>query len=220
MSQPAIYEAMTAVMKEITVVEKKERNQHFRFMFRGIDAVVNAVGPALRKHGVVVVPEVKHVSYENVTTGKGKPSTACRVLVEYSFHAVDGSSISATVAGEAWDDGDKATAKAMSVAFRIALLQSLTLPTDEPDPDHDSYEKAHPQQGGAPRGGGEQTPEQQAWQSVSQAFDAVGITDPQERKSFIETTLAKNIAGPGDLSIDEMKEVWDRLQPTQTEKVE
>ena len=30
----------------------------------------------------------------------------------------------------------------MSVAFRIALLQALALPTDEPDPDSYSYERS------------------------------------------------------------------------------
>ncbi len=40
------------------------------------------------------------------------------------------------------DGGDKATAKAMSVAFRIALLQALALPTSEPDPDSSSYERS------------------------------------------------------------------------------
>jgi len=40
---------------------------------------------------------------------------------------------------ESMDSGDKATAKAMSVAFRTALLQTLCLPTDESDPDADSY---------------------------------------------------------------------------------
>jgi hypothetical protein len=40
------------------------------------------------------------------------------------------------------DSGDKATAKAMSVAYRTALLQVLCLPTDEPDPDSHTYERA------------------------------------------------------------------------------
>ena len=45
------------------------------------------------------------------------------------------------VAAEAWDSGDKAAPKAMSVAFRTALLQALALPTDDPDPDSQSYER-------------------------------------------------------------------------------
>ena len=53
------------------------------------------------------------------------------VVVAYTFTAPDGSSIVTSAAGEAMDSGDKATPKAMSVAYRTALLQALCLPTDE-----------------------------------------------------------------------------------------
>lgn len=139
---PGIYEALAAVMADVQAVAKRDRNQHANYNFRGIDAVMNAVGPALRTHGVIVFPQVHDVTYENVTTSTGKASTACRVRVNYLFCAQDGSRIEASVAGEAWDHGDKACPKAMSVAFRTALLQALCLPTDEPDPDTHTYERA------------------------------------------------------------------------------
>lgn len=132
---------LSRVMGDVRHVAKRDFNDHQRFSFRGIDAVVNAVGPALREHGVVVVPVVQDVAYDNVTTSNNKPSTACRVLVDYVFTGPMGDTVTATVAGEAWDHGDKAAPKAMSVAFRTALLQALALPTDERDPDHTVYER-------------------------------------------------------------------------------
>jgi len=138
-----IYTRMSDVMNEISSVAKDERNAGQGFNFRGIDAVVNAVGPALRKHGVIVVPRVQDCQYGTIEIGEKRKATAhVRVIVEYVFYAGDGSSISCTTAGEAMDQGDKATAKAMSVAFRIALLQALALPTSEPDPDASSYERS------------------------------------------------------------------------------
>jgi len=138
-----IIKAMSAVMEAVGGVSKKERNQHQGFNFRGIDAVVNAVSPALRANNVVVVPRVLDSIYETVTVGKNQTQQGhARVTVEYTFYASDGSSVSATVAAESMDSGDKATAKAMSVAFRTALLQALCLPTDESDPDADSYERS------------------------------------------------------------------------------
>ena len=139
----SIHARLNAVMKEVTAVGKNEKNQQQNFKFRGIDAVVNAVGPALRQHGVIVTPTVLDYQYGTVEVGqKRTPMAHVRVTVRYDFFGMDGDSISATSIGEAMDSGDKATAKAMSVAFRIALLQSLTLPTDEPDPDHDTYERS------------------------------------------------------------------------------
>ena len=143
--------AVAAVMADVQAVRKGERNNHANYNFRGIDSVMNAVGPALRRHGVVVVPQLDDVAYEQVQTSQGKPANACRVKVTYRFWYGD-ESLATSVAAEAWDHGDKATPKAMSVAFRTALLQSLTLPTDEPDPDEHTYERAEskpepPQQG-------------------------------------------------------------------------
>ena len=138
-----IFAALSAVMADVSSVSKDERNAGQGFNFRGIDAVVNAVGPALRKHGVIVVPRVQSCDYATIEIGEKRKATAhVRVIVEYIFIAQDGSTISWTTAGEAMDLGDKATAKAMSVAFRIALLQALALPTSEPDPDASSYERS------------------------------------------------------------------------------
>lgn len=142
----SIHEALAGVMTDVSHVAKRDVNQHQRFHFRGIDAVVNAVGPVLRKHSVTVRPVVQHIAYDIVQTTTGKPATACRVIVDYVFGAIDGSELTATVAAEAWDSGDKAAPKAMSVAFRTALLQTLALPTDEPDPDSHSYERDRAQQ--------------------------------------------------------------------------
>lgn len=138
---PAIYSDLAAVMRSVGHVDKGDRNNHSNYNFRGIDAVLSAVGPALREHQVVVVPElIGDPLYEEVQTSGGKKSTACRVKVSYLFYsAKDGSMVAATVAAEAWDTGDKAMPKAMSVAFRTALIQALALPTDEPDPDSFTY---------------------------------------------------------------------------------
>ena len=80
---------------------------------------------------------------------------------------VDGSTLTATVAAEAWDTGDKATPKAMSVAFRTALLQALALPTDEPDPDSHTYVREGGAQS-APAGGGTQRVERAGKMSTEQ----------------------------------------------------
>lgn len=138
-----IVQALASIMDSVGAVRKADRNSSQNFNFRGIDAVVNAVSPALRHYGVVVTPELQSVEYGTVEIGKNRTAMGhVRVVVKYTFTAEDGSSLTATVPGEAMDSGDKATAKAMSVAFRTALLQALALPTDEPDPDLHSYERA------------------------------------------------------------------------------
>lgn len=137
----AIQTLLVEIMKDVGAVKKDSRNAAQGFVFRGIDAVVNAVHPALVKHGVVVYPSVKHVEYATLTSNKGAEMTSVRGVVEYVFIGPDGDSLVASAAAEAFDSGDKATAKFMSVAFRTVLLQTLSLPTDEPDPDATTYER-------------------------------------------------------------------------------
>lgn len=138
-----IHERLLAVMNDVQSVAKKERNSSQNFNFRGIDAVINAVGPAFRNHGILVLPAVMKNDYTQVEVGKNRTSMGhARIEVEFTFVAGDGSACSAIVPAEAMDSGDKATAKAMSVALRTALLQVLALPTDEPDPDASTYERA------------------------------------------------------------------------------
>jgi hypothetical protein len=140
---PAIYAALAAVMAEVTSVPKHDRNEAQGFSFRGVDATVNAVGPALRKHGVVVIPRVLSHEFGTVEVGQRRtPMSHAIVKVVYTFYATDGSSIAAKVLGEAMDSGDKCLSKAMSVAFRTALIQALALPTGEPDPDESNYERS------------------------------------------------------------------------------
>lgn len=140
-TKPTIIEALTAVKADVGAVGKGDRNASQGFFFRGIDAVLNAVAPMLIKHGVVVAPVKTVPSHGSVEVGKNRtPMCHTTVTVTYRFYGPAGDSIDVEVPGEAMDSGDKATPKAMSVAYRIALLQALSLPTDEPDPDASSYE--------------------------------------------------------------------------------
>ena len=138
-----IVRLLSQVMEDVGAVKKGDRNEHQKFTFRGIDAVLNAVSPALRKHGVIVIPQTLDYQYETINVGNPpRPMGQVRVMVRYTFHAPDGSSIETVVPGESFDSGDKATAKAMSVAFRTCLIQALCLPTNETDPDAQTYERA------------------------------------------------------------------------------
>lgn len=139
----SVVEALSAVMDDVRSVRKGDRNTQHGYVFRGVDAVVNAVGPALRAHKVIVVPDVRSVEYATVEVGQKRTLMGhVRVVVAYTFHGPGGDVVTCSAAGEAMDSGDKATPKAMSVAFRTALLQALCLPTDEADPDSASYDRS------------------------------------------------------------------------------
>lgn len=136
-----IYKAINEVMKEIGAVGKNQKNSQQGFMYRGIDAVMNAINPALTNHGVFVVPEVLEQTREERTTSKGNLLIYSICKIKFSFFAEDGSHIEAITIGEGMDSGDKATNKAMSIAFKYACFQVFCIPTEEMvDPDAECHE--------------------------------------------------------------------------------
>ena len=136
-----VHDAINAVMRDVTYLAKGEKNTHQGFNFRGIDSVLNICGPAMRKHWLIAYPRLlpEHTVYGEKPTKNSKAKTI-DIVVEVVWRGPDGSELVSRVAAESFDSGDKATAKAMSVALRTAYLQTLCLPTDEPDPDSFSYE--------------------------------------------------------------------------------
>lgn len=139
-----IYKAITDIMNEIGVVGKTSKNTQQGFMYRGIDSVMNAINPALVKHKVFIVPEVLEQTREERQSSRGGTLLYSICKIKYTFYADDGSSVYAVVVGEGMDSGDKATNKAMSIAFKYACFQVFCIPTEEMiDSDAEVHNVAH-----------------------------------------------------------------------------
>lgn len=138
-----IYEAVTRCMEDIGAVGKDDVNRQQGFKYRGIDAVMNAINPALVKNHIFIVPEVLEQTREVHESAKGAKLLYSICRMKFTFYAEDGSHIEAVVVGEGMDSGDKATNKAMSVAYKYACFQVFCIPTEEmKDPDAESPELA------------------------------------------------------------------------------
>jgi len=127
-----VHKAVLDVMAAVGAVGKGSMQQGFAF--RGIDAVLNSVSPAMQAHGITVHPaKVEHHRGVQQFSG-GKTGSQIDVIVDYVFTGPDGSTFTTQVAAEANDVSDKATAKAMSVALRTCLIQTFAIPTEESGP--------------------------------------------------------------------------------------
>ena len=143
MGEPKIYAAISGVMQDVGAVGKSDKNKQQGFMYRGIDAVMNALQPAMIKNKVFAAPEVLNEERTERQTQKGGVLFYTRLKVKYTFYADDGSSVEAVVIGEAMDSGDKATNKAMSIAYKYACFQVFCIPTEEmQDPDAECHDVA------------------------------------------------------------------------------
>lgn len=132
---PKIYSAIAAVMHDISAVSKQKefKSKYGGYKFRGIDDVMNALHPAMVKNKVFVVPVILEQTRELKTAQSGNQMIMSICKIRYEFYAEDGSCVSAIVIGEGMDTGDKATNKAMSIAFKYACFQVFCIPTEEMD---------------------------------------------------------------------------------------
>ena len=116
MSEKTIVQRLTDVMRDVKAVKKEGFNNFGRYNFRGIDDVMNAVGPVFQKHGVVPKPEVTDYRREAIKSTDGKVMTSVVLRMNVHFTGPANDVLTATVWGEAFDCGDKATAKAQRLA--------------------------------------------------------------------------------------------------------
>lgn len=138
-----VHEMIGLAMKKIGAIGKDSKNTQQGFMYRGIDAVYNALNPVMSELGLFICPEIIDQKREERTTKNGTAITYTILTIKYTVYAPDGSNITLTVVGEGMDSGDKSSNKAMSVAMKYAMFQLFFIPTEElKDPDADVYEVA------------------------------------------------------------------------------
>lgn len=151
----SVYKAISAVAKEMAEkgISKDRKNVQQGFQFRGIDQVYNALAPVLAKHGLVILPRITERTVTERTTQKGGVLFYVVVKAEFDFVATeDGSKHTVMTYGEAMDSGDKATNKAMSIAYKYAAFQAFCIPTEETaaDPDAEVHHVSPEQKSNAP----------------------------------------------------------------------
>lgn len=199
---PKVYGAMVEVMREVRELGKNGvgPQEAGRYAYRKLDDAVDAVGAALRKVGLLLVP-VEVISHEihqtTVSTNNGPRTwTTATVTMRWRYiHPEDGSTQDVVMAGEGRDMGDKATGKANSNAWKNALVQSLNIPVQglpEVEDDHPVIGAGQgpaeqrpstpaPQQ---PQGG--QLTKDEAARRTVQALNNLGAVPPAERRAKVD----------------------------------
>ena len=204
-----IYQAINAVQADLAKVgiAKDRRNTQQGYNFRGIDEVMNAFAPILADAGLYVHPRYTERDVAERATKSG--GALFYVTVKGEFDFVNDEGEKATVGpfyGEAMDSADKATNKAMAVAFKYAMFQTFCVPLEGVtggDADAVTHEVA-----------AKVTPTDGAWEAMggeSQAF-LLGIA--AKIGDYFE---AKDVAGALDyvhaqtLTSEETIALWTRL---------
>lgn len=146
-SMDNIYQRMAKVMQSVSYVQKEDKRVNNQYTFVSHDAVTAKIRPALLEAGIMPVVTVK----EHTQDGNRTEATICVRLVNIDkpedFVQIESF-------GYGIDPQDKGPGKAISYAFKYAMLKLFCLETGD-DPERDSYEhqpapKAEPKKKSAP----------------------------------------------------------------------
>ena len=135
-----VYPAINAVTADLAEngIAKNRRNENGDYSYRSIDDVLNALAPLLASHRLCILPRVIERQAARQSSGRTDQLVVLRVAFQL-VSAIDGSSHTVESFGEALDDSDKGTAKAMSAAYKSAMVQVFCVPVTQDDSDASSH---------------------------------------------------------------------------------
>lgn len=139
----SVYQKIAAISAALARngVAKSHFNKDQKFHFRSIDDIYNALAPLLVEEKLLILPRALSRTASQHPTKNGGTLFYVVVEVEYDIvSAEDGTMHTIKSFGEAMDSSDKATGKAMSSAYKSAVLQAFCIPTASQDADAESPE--------------------------------------------------------------------------------
>jgi hypothetical protein len=139
-SQMTLRHKLGEVRRRIGYIQKRGYNERHNYNYVAAADIAGTIGDLLAELGVIVIPRLESIAYEPHAPGRGE--RVARVIMAYTFTDEDSAEeLTARVAGEGLDVGDKAAYKAMTGALKYALLQSFLLATGD-DPEDERAERA------------------------------------------------------------------------------
>jgi hypothetical protein len=145
-TKPAnVIEAIAMVILDLPAIDKGETfsgGGSGTYKYRGIEQITAAVQPLLGKHGVVFVPRIQRSEPLDLTIN-GKPWVEWRCEVVYTVYGpggIDDHIEVGPIIGLGRDNADKGINKALSQAFKYALVQTLCIGDRGSDADGERHE--------------------------------------------------------------------------------
>ena len=185
MSAPAVYAAINAITAELATsgIEKRHRNEAEDYAYRSIDDVLDKLAPLIATNRLCILPRAIKRKVSERFDEQGRALIHVTLKVVFSLVSVeDGSHHNVEAFGEALDGSDKATAKAMSAAYKSAMIQTFCIPVGNgPDADASTYRLGSRQHQAEPI---------QGWTQWCE--DIISIVEVCESDAAIDTVQQRN----------------------------
>lgn len=147
MSAPSVYAAIHAVATDLAAIgiPKDHLNATDDYRYRSIDDVLGKLAPFLAKHRLCVLPKaLERFEQDRMFERDERYLHVCLRMGFTLISVDDGTSHVVEAYGEALDASDKATAKAMTAAYKSAMIQTFCIPVCGADDADHSVKKDKP----------------------------------------------------------------------------
>jgi len=179
---PHVYRAITAITAEFVriAIPKAHTNVRDQYQYRSIDDVLNRLAPLLVRHRLCVLPRVLKRDANDRAGDHDCLLVSVRLQVAFDLvSSRDGSCHTVQSWGEALDGGDKGTAKAMSAAYKSAMLEVFCVPVASEDSDASSRRLKAPARESEPV---------QGWPAWSDGIlDMIGVSESVDALDRVRT---------------------------------
>lgn len=214
-----LYQKLAAITGEIGTIKKDGRNKDQGYAFIEYAAVAGELRKLFAKYNVVIVPRMpQHANQQRDTMRSAKGSVGYHILIDFTYTVVNADNpddkFTVTWTGEAtaWDD--KGTNKAATSALKYYLMRQFNISEKGDDPDADTPKQvaSEPKQAPAPAASkpGRISPKQLS--KMQADFTELGIEDRQEKLGYIAEVVGREVASSQELSLNEARQVIDRLE--------
>lgn len=133
---PNIHQRIINIMSELKYIQKGNKQVNGQYRFVSHDQVTAAIHPYLVKHGITVVPTIEEYAQEG-------NRTTIKLAVVFVNADNPNDNLTVRFIGFGCDSGDKGPGKAVSYAYKYALLKTFCLETGD-DPDQDQNARYEP----------------------------------------------------------------------------
>lgn len=136
---------LIGIMKDCGYVQKDARNDFHKYKYVSAANILEKVNDALVKHGLATLVKTEILSAVTETNDKGKMEKFSTVRVNVTLVDSDtGDTLEISAVGSGQDNGDKAVAKAQTMALKYAWMMTLNISTgDDPEADSAVDERTH-----------------------------------------------------------------------------
>lgn len=123
-----IYQRILAIMEEVKYIKKTDKKVNGQYTYVAHDAIAAEFHSQFVKHGVVAIPTILELNQEG-------NRTTVKLQVEFVNADTPEDRFAVVYVGQGIDQGDKGAGKALSYAYKYALLKTFCLETGDNDPE-------------------------------------------------------------------------------------